>query len=103
MKQPKISDLKLEKKGTKTIREKIAKNQKIKITINLDSDLVALAKEISSKNGAPYQTYINFLLREALTEKTTQSQRLDRLERELETLKKKMSGTKRSKKQLQRA
>jgi len=90
MKQPKISDLKLDRSGTRRMRSQMAKVQKVKITINLDSDILSDVRQISAKRGTPYQTYLNQLIRETLSRRKQDESRLDRLERELAVIKKKL-------------
>lgn len=90
MKQPKLSDLKIDKKGTRQLRAQMAKIKKVKITINLDSDLIASVKETAAETGAPYQTYINRILRETFSRKVTQEKRLNRLEKEVAQIKKQL-------------
>lgn len=90
MKQPKISDLKIDKQGTKRLRAQLAKTQKIKITINLDSDLLSAVRKTAKERGSPYQTFINHILRETFTNKKNQEGRLDQLEKELAQIKKKL-------------
>ena len=68
MKQPNLSDLKIDMQGTNRIRSKMAKAKKIKITINLDEDLLVLVKEQADESGTPYQSLINRLIRRALIE-----------------------------------
>ena len=90
MKQPNLSDLEIDVRGTKRIRSRMAKSKKIKITINLDEDVLALVKKQAEESGVPYQSLINRLIRGALVEHKEETKRLDRIERELEALKKKV-------------
>ncbi len=92
MKQPKISDMKVDLKGTKTIRSMMAKAKKIKITINVDEDLLVELRKMANSSGVPYQSLLNRVLKEALSLKRDEGSRLDRLEREVERLKKKSSA-----------
>ncbi len=92
MKQPKWSDLKLDKEGTLRMREEMARIQKIKITINLDSDVLDRIRNYANKKGTPYQRYLNALLRQAIKQKTEEESRLDRLEEEIIQLKKKLAA-----------
>lgn len=92
MKQPKLSDLVLDKKGTKELRAKMGKTKKIKITINIDEDSLETLREISEKSGAPYQKLLNQALREGLQKRLESESRLDRVEKELEKLKKKVAA-----------
>jgi predicted DNA binding CopG/RHH family protein len=92
MKQPKLGDLVLDQKGTKEIRSKMAKTKKIKITINIDEDSLDILRDISEKSGAPYQKLLNQVLREGLRKRRESESRLDRIEREIEKLKKKVAA-----------
>lgn len=92
MKQPKLSDMKVDVKGTKAIRAMMAKAKKIKITINVDEDLLAELRKMADSSGVPYQTLLNRVLKDAITLKREEGSRLDRLEREVERLKKKLSA-----------
>jgi predicted DNA binding CopG/RHH family protein len=91
MKQPKLSDLKIDGKGTRQIREHAEKVKKVKITINVDQDSLEALRSISSKTGAPYQKILNQILKDGLQNRTAAESRLDRLEKEVERLKKKIA------------
>ncbi len=90
MKQPKFSHLKVDTKGTKAIRKMMAKSKKVKITINVDEDLLHELRRMAESMGTPYQTLLNKVLKDAVLSKIEDGSRLDRLERELERLKKKL-------------
>lgn len=92
MKQPKLSDLKIDAKGTKAIRKIMAKSKKIKITVNVDEDLLFELRKMADAQGTPYQTLLNKVLKDAVHLKKEEGSRLDRLEREIERLKKKISA-----------
>ena len=92
MKQPKLNDVKVDVKGTKAIRSMMAKAKKIKITINVDEDLLAELRQMADSSGVPYQTLLNRVLKDAISLKRDEGSRLDRLEREVERLKKKLSA-----------
>lgn len=92
MKQPKLSDLKIDSKGTKVMRKMIAKAKKIKITVNVDEDLLVDLKHMAEETGTPYQSLLNRVLKDAILTKKDEGSRLDRLEREVERLKKKISA-----------
>lgn len=94
MKQPKIKDLKIDLKGTQTLRTRMAKAKKIKITINIDEDLLTALKLRSDDSGIPYQVLLNKLLRSSI-EKSIPNKaqsRLDRLEKEVAKLKRSISA-----------
>lgn len=92
MKQPKLSDLKVDIKGTKAVRKMMAKAKKVKITINLDEDLLSELRRMAESMGTPYQTLLNKVLKDALLSKVDEGSRLDRLEREIERLKKTLAA-----------
>ncbi|QQR80278.1 MAG: hypothetical protein IPJ69_13340 [Deltaproteobacteria bacterium] len=92
MKQPKTSNLKIDSLGTQRIRASFKKHPKIKITINIDADLLTNIKDLSSKIHTPYQTYLNHLLRETVLKKHNEESRLDKIERELAFLKKSLAA-----------
>lgn len=92
MKQPKINNLKVDVKGTKAIRKMMAKSKKVKITINVDEDLLQEIRQMAASIGTPYQTLLNKVLKDAVKSKIDESSRLDRLEREIERLKKKIAA-----------
>lgn len=92
MKQPKLSDLKIDPKGTKAIRKMMTKSKKIKITINVEEDLLLEIRRMAESMGTPYQTLLNKVLKDAVLSKIEDGSRLDRLERELERLKKKLAA-----------
>lgn len=92
MKQPKLSDLKIDVKGTKAMRKLMAKAKKVKITINVDEDLLIELRRMAEVTGMPYQSLLNKVLKDAVLAKKDEGSRLDRLEREIERLKKKISA-----------
>lgn len=92
MKQPKLSDLKIDTQGTKAIRKMLAKSKKIKITINVDEDLLLELKQMAKETGTPYQALLNRILRNGMASKKDEGSRIDRLEREVERIKKKISA-----------
>ena len=92
MKPPRLSDIKIDWEGTKRIRKLAAKSRKIKITINLDADVLSQIRKLAAKGETPYQSYLNRLLRETLTQRQSEEDRLDRLEREISIIKKKLAA-----------
>lgn len=91
MKQPKLNNLKIDKKGTKAIRDEITKSKKVKITINFDAEILEEVKKLADDMGSPYQTLLNKLLKDALSDNKAKEDRLDRLEKEIRALKKKIA------------
>ena len=93
MKQPKLKDVEVDVKGTKQMRARMAKVKKIKITVNVDEDLLEALRLRSDKTGVPYQNLMNRVLRTALEDQESdESARIDRLEREVATLRRKISA-----------
>ncbi len=92
MKQPKMNDLVIDHKGTKRMRADLSKAKKIKITINIDQDSLESLKELSGKTGAPYQKLLNQILKEGLSKRDVSESRLERIEKELERLRKKIAA-----------
>ena len=92
MKEPKVSDIQLDAKNTRAVRKMMAKSKKIKITINLDENLLLQIRKMADSMGTPYQTLLNKVLKDAVSSKINEGSRLDRLERELARLKKKIAA-----------
>lgn len=92
MKQPKLNDLKVDLKGTGALHKLMRKTKKIKITINVDEDLLLELHHMAIEKGMPYQSLLNKVLKEAVMGEKIEGTRLDRLEREVERLKKKISA-----------
>ena len=90
MKQPKLSDLKLNKEKTLAMRKAATKTKKVKITINFDSDILQTVKKLAKGTGTPYQTLLNRIVRDSLKNTKSQEDRLSRLEKEIKTLKKQL-------------
>lgn len=96
MKKPNIKNLKIDKAETKRMHRAMALQRSIKITININSEILAKLKEIAEDSGIPYQRLINRILAENLSAKPAGNnitdKRLERIERELAALKKKLAG-----------
>jgi len=92
MKQPKFNNLKIEKKGTLSVRKAIAKSKSIKITINIENESLATIKQIATESGVPYQRLINKLLKEAVDKRSENTNRLDKIENELIKIKQKLKS-----------
>ncbi len=54
MKQPSLSDLRVDRAGTRKVRT-AAKKGVVKITINIDWDSLALLRTMAAETGVPYQ------------------------------------------------
>jgi uncharacterized protein (DUF4415 family) len=60
---------------SKARRNPYAKRLKRQLTIRLDEDTLAYFRELAEETGIPYQTLINFYLRECAVEKKRPSMR----------------------------
>lgn len=69
MKQPKMSEFKLNKKKTAAMRKKAHDTKKVKITISFDDDILYEVKNMAQDMGTPYQTLLNKMLRDSLETK----------------------------------
>lgn len=87
MKKPKINELKENKKETISIRNMAKKTTKIKVTFNLDEDVVKKLKNLASDSGSKYQTLLNSILKEALFSRATYEERISNMEKELSEIK----------------
>lgn len=90
MTEPKLGNLKVDVAETAKIRRSLKKQKSVKITINLDADSLKTLKKEASASGVPYQRLLNRLLKESLTSKRATESRIDRLERELREVKRKL-------------
>ena len=91
MKQPKLNEIKLDEAGTIKIRARAKKSTKVKITINLDAAILNAVRQRADETGIPYQNLVNRLLANALAGQTDETNRIDRIEKEIKNLKKKLS------------
>ena len=92
MRQPKLNDLVIDRRATREIRSKMKRTRKIKITINVDEDSLALLRKMSSETGAPYQKLLNQILKEGLSKRSAAESRLQRIEKELKRIKRKIAA-----------
>ena len=90
MKAPKLNELAIDDKGTQQIRRKMAASRSIKITINIDKDNLEILRAKAAKTGVPYQRLLNQFLKSALQNDAQTESRLDRLEKEIARLKKRI-------------
>lgn len=88
----KKENLKIDWKGTKEIRTAMAKQDFVKITVNLDAKNLTALKNESEKTGVPYQRILNSLLRESLKNRGITETRLEKIEKELEKVKRKLAA-----------
>jgi uncharacterized protein involved in exopolysaccharide biosynthesis len=70
----------------------MAHQKSIKITININADTLEKLKEIANDSGIPYQRLINRTLADSLASYTKGNSRLDRIEKELAALKRKLAA-----------
>ena len=92
MKRKNKSKLSIDWAGTKAIRESMASQKFVKITINVDAKSLAALKNESEKSGVPYQRLLNALLREGIEAKKHTDSRLEKLEKEVEKVKRKLAA-----------
>ena len=92
MREPTLRNLKVDAPETTKIRRAMKKQKLVKITINLDADSLAAVKKEASASGVPYQRLLNKLLKESLASKRATESRIDRLERELREVKKRLAA-----------
>jgi predicted DNA binding CopG/RHH family protein len=88
LKEPRLSDLVIDHKGTQQIRRKMTAARSVKITINIDKDSLDILRAKAAETGMPYQRLLNQILNRALQNDTQTKSRLDRLEKEITKLKK---------------
>jgi hypothetical protein len=92
MKEPKMNELEIDPKGTGQIRRKMAGAQSVKITINIDKTNLGILRSKAAKTGVPYQRLLNQFLSTALQSDDQTESRLDRLEKEVTRLKRKIAA-----------
>jgi predicted DNA binding CopG/RHH family protein len=90
MKEPKLSELEIDDESTRQIRRKMAGAKSVKITINIDRGSLEILRAKAVETGVPYQRLLNQFLKRALQTDMETETRLDRLEREVTRLKKKV-------------
>jgi predicted transcriptional regulator len=74
------------------MRERALRSPKTRITIHFDTELLERVKAMAEKTSAPYQTLLNSLLLKALSKENAESDRLERLEREVAKIKKQLAS-----------
>lgn len=92
MKKPEIKNLIRDPRETRRIKEAVKKYRGIKITVNIDADSLEQLRVVSGETGVPYQRLLNKYLREGLSRRDTLETRLQKLEKELEQLKKRVAA-----------
>ena len=96
MKEPKLKNLRIDEKATVEMHLRSKKSSKVKITINIDKEIIDQLREESSNTGVPYQTLLNKILKDRFKSKDRGSigtdERIARLEREIIKIKKKLAA-----------
>ena len=92
MRKPKISELRSNSGETTRIRKSMARKRSVKITINIDHATLASFRHLAEKTGVPYQRLINRSLADSLVAEAAAESRLERVEREVKALKKKLAA-----------
>lgn len=92
MKKPSLRSLRYSSAQTKRIRASMARQKTIKITINIDAATLTKLRALADKKGVPYQRMINRTLAESLVSEAASESRLERIERELKMLKRKLAA-----------
>jgi predicted DNA binding CopG/RHH family protein len=92
MREPKLKNLKVDIVETTKLRRALKKQKLVKITINLDADSLETVKKEASASGIPYQRLLNKLLKDSLASKRATDSRIDRIERELREVKKRLAA-----------
>lgn len=92
MRKPKVSSLKIDVGETNRIRKMAKEAKSIKITINIDAPTLTKLKTQAAKTGVPYQRLLNQVLRHSLDEKGQDDTRLEKLEKEVAQIRKKLAA-----------
>ena len=92
MKRKTKSKLAIDWAGTKEIRDSMASKKFVKITVNVDAKSLSALKNESEKSGVPYQRILNALLKDGIEAKKHTDSRLDKLEKEVEMVKRKLAA-----------
>ena len=92
MKQPNLNSLRIDYSGTRKLRAELKKTKKIKITIDIDERSLRLLRKVSGQSAIPYQQILSQVLRDTVIERGEAKSRLDRIERELEKLKRRIAA-----------
>ncbi len=92
MKRPNLNDLVIDRTGTRTTRKRLEKARTIKITIHIDQNSLVLLQKKSGQSHVPYQPLLDQVLIAGLSQKTQAESRLDRIEKELKKLKRRIAA-----------
>jgi len=102
MKKPSLKNLRIDEPETNRIKAAMAHHRSIKITININADTLEKLKALAQETGVPYQRLINRTLTDGLASSSglnlqsgnsrMDNSRLDRIERDLAMLKRKIAA-----------
>jgi len=92
MKQPKLKDLVIDRAGTRKLRSQLDKTKRIKISINFDERSLTFLRKVSGRSALPYQQILSHVLKETTGDTGAAKSRLDRIERELKKLKRRIAA-----------
>ena len=92
MRKPSLKSLKTNTTETSNIRKSMARQKSVKITININAETLSKLRAMADQSGIPYQRLINRTLTESLHGKSSSESRLERIEKELKDLKKKIAA-----------
>ena len=92
MKKPNLKSLKIDPLETKRVRTSVARQKSVKITINIDSSTLSQLRAMADKSGIPYQRLINRTLSNSLLTKSKSDARLERIEKDIAQLKRKIAA-----------
>jgi len=90
MKKPNIKNLKKDPVTTQRIKNMVVGSKKVKITFCIDKDSLDKLRNLASEKGSKYQTLLNHILKMHLTSEETLEERIDKLEKELNSMKDKI-------------
>lgn len=90
MRKPSVKNLKINEAETRRVRKATAHHRSIKITININEDTLKKLKLLAEETGVPYQRLINRTLTDSLASQVKTDSRLDKIERELAALKRRV-------------
>lgn len=92
MKKPKLKNLRLNIPVSKQIHSSMLKRKSVKITINIDAEILRKLKSEAEKSGVPYQRLINRTLKESSLHslESNTNLRLEKLEKDIQLIKKKL-------------
>lgn len=92
MKEPKLTDLSIDWKGTERLRAKMAKAKKITITINVDRSALAFLAKLSPRDRKAYQNLLAGAPKRSSNATLDTERRLSTVEEELRKLKRQLAA-----------